>query len=118
MSNTNVTVRIANSQPPYEVTLNPPGPYRITERHSTITMKLDENSARAGFRMFGIGYLEPATQEQLSAEVSSNRNPDDTLTITDAKTKNGRFEFVMLYQDHNGGTTVYGHDPEIDNEEP
>lgn len=117
MSNTRVKVTISNSQPPYEVTLTPPGPYRITERNSTITMKLDQTSAQAGFRMFGIGYLEPATQEQLSAEVSSDRNPDDTLTVTDAKTENGRFEFVMLYQDQNGGSMVYGYDPVVDNED-
>lgn len=117
MSNIRVNVNIANSEPPYEVTLTPPGPYRITERNATVTMILDQKSAQAGFRMFGIGYLEPATQEQLSAVVSTDRNPDDTLTVNDAKTKNGRFEFVMLYQDQNGGTTVYGFDPEIDNDD-
>lgn len=117
MSNTRVNVKIANSEPPYEVTLTPPGPYRITERNSTVTMQLDQTSAQAGFRMFGIGYLEPDTQDQLSAVVSTDRNPDDTLTVNDAKTKNGRFEFVMLYQDRNGGTTVYGFDPTIENDD-
>lgn len=117
MSNTQVKVTIANSEPPYEVTLTPPGPYPITERNSTVTMQLDQKSAQAGFRMFGIGYLEPDTQEQLSAVVSTDRNPDDTLTVTDAKTKNGRFEFVMLYQDQNGGAMVYGLDPVIENED-
>lgn len=117
MSNIRVNVNIANSEPPYEVTLTPPGPYRITERRSTVTMKLDQKSAQAGFRMFGIGYPEPATQEQLSAVVNTDRNPDDTLTVTDAKTKNGRFEFVMLYQDQNGGAMVYGLDPVIENED-
>lgn len=117
MGNTRVKVSIANSEPPYEVTLTPPGPYRITERNSTITMKLDQTSAQAGFRMFGIGYPEPDTQEQLSAVVSTGNNPDDTLTVSDAKTKNGTFEFVMLYQDQNGGTMVYGYDPEVKNED-
>lgn len=117
MSNTPVTVRIANDQPPYSVTLNPPGPYRITERNSTVTLTLDQSSAQAGFRMFGIGFREPEAEEQLSAVVSTTRNQDDTLAITDAKTENGRFEFVVLYQDQNGGTTVYGHDPEVDNDD-
>ncbi len=117
MSNTPVNVRITNDQPPYTVTLNPPGPYRITERNSTVSLTLDQSSAQAGFKMFGIGYREPDAQGQLSAVVSTNRNQNDTLTVTDAKTENGRFEFVVLYQDQSGGTTVYGHDPVIDNED-
>ena len=117
MSNTPVTVSIANNQPPYSVRLNPPGPYRITERNSTVTLTLDQASAQAGFKMFGIGFREPKAEEQLSAVVSTSRSQDDTLTVTDAKTENGRFEFVVLYQDQSGGTMVYGYDPEVDNED-
>ncbi|QOC23272.1 hypothetical protein IC757_03730 [Wenzhouxiangella sp. AB-CW3] len=117
MSNTPVTVTIANDQPPYRVTLNPPGPYRITEPNSTITMQLDEQSAGAGFKMFGIGFREPEAEDQLHANVTTTRHQDDTLRVTDAKTENGRFEFVVLYQDQGGGTTVYGYDPEVDNDD-
>ncbi len=118
MSNTPVTVSIANDQPPYSVTLDPPGPYRITERNATVTLSLDEQSVRSGFKMFGIGFRDPEAEEQLSAVVSTTRHQDDTLTITDAKTRNGQFEFIVLYQDRNGGSTVYGHDPIIDNDDP
>jgi hypothetical protein len=117
MSDTQVTVSIANSQPPYQVTLNPPSPYRITQRNSTITMQLDERSVRAGFKMFGIGFRDRAADEQLQADVMTTDHENDTLKITDAKTKNGLFEFVVLFQDHNAGTEVYGHDPEVRNED-
>lgn len=117
-NNIAVEVSIRRGQPPYEVTLNPPGPYRITEANSTITLKLDQTSARAGFQMFGIGFREPESEAQLSARVTTGDNENDTLVITDAKTENGRFEFALLYQDSQRGTTVYGHDPIVENIDP
>ena len=86
MSDTPVRVTINNDQPPYQVTLNPPGPYRITKANSTVTMQLDETSARAGFKMFGIGFREPEAEDQLHANVITTRHEDDTLKVTD----NGR----------------------------
>lgn len=118
MSDTPVTVTINNNQPPYQVTLNPPGPYRVTQRNATITMQLDEQSVRDGFKMFGIGFRDPEAEEQLYARVSTTDHENDTLIITDLKTKNGRFEFVVLYQDSDAGRMVYGYDPLIDNEDP
>jgi len=117
-THTQVDVSIHGSEPPYRVLLNPAGPYRITAAGSTVTMVLDPASTQAGFRLYGIGFRNPASDSQLTAEVSSSRAPDDTLTVTDAYTEKGQFEFVMLYQDARGGSTVYGLDPEIDNEEP
>ncbi len=113
-----VQVSIQRGQPPYEVTLNPPGPYRISQPDSTITMQLDRRSASSGFQMFGIGFREPEAEEQLYAEVATTDNENDTLVITDVKTKNGTFEFVVLYQDSNRGTTVYGYDPDVENVDP
>ncbi|MEE4329778.1 MAG: hypothetical protein V2J10_02855 [Wenzhouxiangella sp.] len=115
---TRVDVSIHGSEPPYRVLLNPAGPYRITAAGSTVTMTLDSTSAAAGFRLYGIGFRNAISDSQLTAEVSTTRSPDDTLTVTDAYTEKGQFEFVMLYQDAIGGSTVYGLDPEIDNEEP
>ena len=118
MSDTPVRVTINNDQPPYQVTLNPPGPYRITKPNSTITMQLDETSVRAGFKMFGIGFREPEAEDQLHADVTTTRHENDTLKVTDAKTENGQFEFVVLYQDSDGGRMVYGYDPVIENDDP
>lgn len=117
-SNTPVSVSISGTMPPYNVTLSPAGPYRITSPGSTLTMSLDSASSAAGFKLYGIGFREPESEAQLTARLSTAQNPDDTLTIVDAKSEDGQFEFVLLYQDRNGGATVYGLDPEIDNEEP
>lgn len=118
MSDTPITVTINNNQPPYQVTLSPPGPYRVTERNSTLTMQLDELSVRNGFQLFGIGFRDPEAEEQLYARVSTTDHENDTLVITDTKTKNGRFEFIVLYQDQNRGRTVYGYDPVVENDDP
>lgn len=119
-SNTNIEVEVSirRGQPPYQVTLNPPGPYRMSHPDSTITAKLDQQSARSGFQMFGIGFREPESEDQLTARVTTTDTVNDTLVITDAKTKNGTFEFALLYQDANRGDTVYGLDPEVINVDP
>jgi len=117
-SNTPVAVRIGGTAPPYAVALEPPGPYRITEPGSTLTLQLDSASVRGGFALFGIGFRDAQADAQLTAALYSRNAPNDTLVITDAKTKDGYFEFVMLYQDGAGGATVYGFDPAVENEEP
>ncbi len=68
--------------------------------------------------MFGIGFSDQAAESQMTAQVSSNSASDDTLTVNDAKTQDGSFEFIMLYQDGNGGRSVYGYDPVMNNQEP
>jgi hypothetical protein len=117
-SNTLVQVSISGSAPPYQVNLTPAGPYVINACGSTVVMTLDQASAQAGFKMFGIGFQNQAGESQLSAVVSTTISADDTLTVTDGKTEDGLFEFVLLYQDSNGGCGVYGFDPYIRNEEP
>lgn len=117
-NNIDVEVSIRRGQPPYQVTLNPAGPYQISHPDSTITAKLDQQSASSGFQMFGIGFREPESEAQLSALVTTTDNQNDTLVITDVKTENGTFEFALLYQDANRGSTVYGLDPEVHNVDP
>jgi hypothetical protein len=117
-THTRVNVAIHGTKPPYRVILSPAGPYRITAAGSTVSMTLDPASAAAGFRLYGIGFRNPVADSQLTAEVSTTASTDDTLTVIDAYTRKGHFEFVMLYQDARGGATVYGLDPDIDNEEP
>lgn len=117
-THTQVDVAIHGKTPPYRVILSPAGPYRITAAGSTVIMTLDPESVEAGFRLYGIGFRNPASDKQLTARVSTTASSDDTLTVVDAYTRQGQFEFVMLYQDARGGESVYGLDPEIDNEEP
>lgn len=116
MADQNITVSITGSAPNYSVTLNPAGPYTISEAGSTLTMTLNAATASAGFQMVGIGFSGDSgpSESQLTAAVITTNSNNDTLQIADRDSSQGTFEFIMLYKDSQG--TIYGLDPEILND--
>lgn len=118
MTTQQVIVTIAGTAPNYDVKLNPPGPYRFSQLNSTLAMTLDAASISAGFRMAGIGFegiyhgrSTAAAEAQICAQIKSIQADCDTLEVQDAVSADGRYEFVMLYEDRAG--TLYGLDPDI-----
>ncbi len=123
MSQRSITVSISGQAPNYRVSLQPPGPYTITESNSTLNLSLDQATLRGGFQMAGIGfdgrYHDNDTtdaESQLTARVQSSQQPNDTLVVTDRNSQTGQFEFILLYRDRSG--VIYGLDPEVLNDQP
>lgn len=116
MTDQTVTVSITGSAPNYTVTLDPTGPYTISEAGSTLAMTLNSATASAGFQMVGIGFSGDSgpSESQLTATVTTTHSANDTLRISDRDSVQDTFEFIMLYKDSQG--TIYGLDPEVLND--